>query len=280
MASRYYIKGNYVSAAPSPENYDWKGVVFDDGHITINGEKYTADNKNYYSGEHVTYNDKSCVKVVLDEPINAGEVTTHSAETAFEKMLEYGGACLYRDGHDARYMEEARTGTNTYTGSLNGWKGIIDKCVDVIPDYTGDNPYPWLSPAAGETRPEGFDTDGDGIPDEWETANGLNPNDASDAVQTTVDTKGWYTNIEVYANSIVEHIVKAQNADAITAVDEYYPAYKTPTGIGEISTPTSVIQRVEYFSLDGSKLSEPVKGINIRKITYSNGKISTDKVIK
>lgn len=280
MASRYHIKGNYVSAAPSPENYDWKGVEFDNGHITINGEKYTADNKDYYSGEHVTYNEKSCVKVVLDEPIDAGEVTTHSAETAFEKMLEYGGACLYRDGHDARYMEEARTGTNTYTGSLNGWKGIIDKCVDVIPDYTGDNPYPWLSPAAGETRPEGFDTDDDGIPDDWETANGLNPSDASDAVQTTIDTKGWYINIEVYANSLVEHIVKAQNADAITAVEEYYPAYNAPTGIGEIVTPTSAIQKVEYFALDGSKLPEPVKGINIRKITYSNGKVGTDKVIK
>lgn len=290
MASRYHIKGNYVSAASSPENYDWKGVTLDNGHITINGEKYTVDNNNYYSGEHVTYNEKSCVKVVLDNPIEAGEVTTHSAQTAYEKVLDFCGASLWRDAADARYAEEAATGTTTFNGDVamvkNGTtyptsktKGILDWIND--PTSETQEPktasYPELK---NETRPDNFDTDGDGIPDDWETANGLNPSDASDAVQTTIDTKGWYTNIEVYANSLVEHIVKAQNADAITAVEEYYPAYNAPTGIGEIVTPTSAIQKVEYFALDGSKLSEPVKGINIRKITYSNGKVGTDKVIK
>ena len=42
-ASRYYINGNYVTAASTPENYDWKGVIFDNGLYTINGEKYIAD---------------------------------------------------------------------------------------------------------------------------------------------------------------------------------------------------------------------------------------------
>ena len=44
------------------------------------------------------------------------------------------------------------------------------------------------------------DTDGDGMPDEWERANGLNPNDATDAVK---DCNGdGYTNIEKYINAI------------------------------------------------------------------------------
>lgn len=290
-ASRYYINGNYVTAASNPENYDWKGVIYDSG-VQKDGERYIKDEKHYYGSnvEYVNINGTDCVKLKLDNPIEAGEVTTHSAQTAYEKVLDYCGASLWRDAADARYVEEAATGTATFNGDVayvdkNGkvyatsnTKGILD----FINDPTKEaNPktasYPELK---SETRPEEFDTDGDGIPDAWETANGLNPNDASDAVQTTVDTKGWYTNIEVYANSLVEHIVKAQNADAITAVEEYYPAYNAPTGIGEIVTPTSAIQRVEYFALDGSKLPEPVKGINIRKITYSNGKSSTDKVIK
>lgn len=290
-ASRYYISGNYVTAASNPENYDWKGVIYDSG-VQKDGERYIKDAKHYYGSnvEYVNINGTDCVKLKLDNPIEAGEVTTHSAQTAYEKILDYCGASLWRDAADARYAEEAATGTTTFNGDVayvdkdgktyakSNTKGILDWINDPTKEANPKTAsYPELK---NETRPAGFDTDGDGIPDEWETANGLNPNDASDAVQTTVDTKGWYTNIEVYANSIVEHIVKAQNADAITAVDEYYPAYKTPTGIGEISIPTSVIQRVEYFSLDGSKLSEPVKGINIRKITYSNGKISTDKVIK
>lgn len=290
-ASRYYINGNYVTAASNPEHYDWKGVIYDSG-VLKDSERYIKDEKHYYGSnvEYVNINGIDCVKLKLDNPIEAGEVTTHSAQTAYEKVLNYCGASLWRDAADARYAEEAATGTATFNGDVayvdkNGkvyatsnTKGILD----FINDPAGEEniktaSYPELKQ---ETRPEGFDTDGDGIPDDWETANGLNPNDASDAVQTTIDTKGWYTNIEVYANSLVEHIVKAQNADAITAVEEYYPAYNAPTGIGEIATPTSAIQRMEYFALDGSKLPEPVKGINIRKITYSNGKVSTDKVIK
>ncbi|KAI1086371.1 polysaccharide lyase family 1 protein [Rostrohypoxylon terebratum] len=44
------------------------------------------------------------------------------------------------------------------------------------------------------------DTDGDGIPDEWETAHGLDPKDASDAMKIGSD---GYTNIEIYVNSLV-----------------------------------------------------------------------------
>lgn len=44
------------------------------------------------------------------------------------------------------------------------------------------------------------DTDGDGIPDEWESANGLDPNDASDAMAIA---ETGYANIEVYVNSLV-----------------------------------------------------------------------------
>jgi hypothetical protein len=51
---------------------------------------------------------------------------------------------------------------------------------------------------AGGTKP--VDTDGDGIPDAWEKANGLNYQDASDAM--TIGSSG-YANIELYVNSLV-----------------------------------------------------------------------------
>jgi hypothetical protein len=44
------------------------------------------------------------------------------------------------------------------------------------------------------------DTDGDGMPDEWEKSHGLNPNDPTDA---NGDLNGdGYTNIEKYINAI------------------------------------------------------------------------------
>ena len=278
MTSRYYINGNTTetNSGTITENRDWNGVNYDSGVFTIDGEKWSLDTLNLYGDEveHEANTDGDmCVRIKMDQPAPEGQVTTHSAATAFDKVMSYCGASLYRDDVDSRYMEEARTGTATYKGSVTNEDGLIDIVADVN-GYTEDN-FP------SETRPEGFDTDQDGMPDEWETANGLDPNNPDDANLYTLDTeKGWYTNVEVYINSLVEHIVKAQNADAITAVDEYYPACVPVTGIDNAPTVSSEIVKIEYFTLGGAKVSEPVKGINIRKVTYSDGKTIADKVIK
>ncbi len=278
MTSRYYINGNTTetNSGTITENRDWNGVNYDSGVFTIDGEKWSLDTLNLYGDEveHKANTDgEMCVRIKMDQPAPEGQVTTHSAATAFDKVMSYCGASFYRDDVDSRYMEEARTGTATYKGSVTNEDGLIDIVADVN-GYTEDN-FP------SETRPEGFDTDQDGMPDEWETANGLDPNNPDDANLYTLDTeKGWYTNVEVYINSLVEHIVKAQNADAITAVDEYYPACVPVTGIDNAPTVSSEIVKIEYFTLGGAKVSEPVKGINIRKVTYSDGKTVADKVIK
>lgn len=278
MTSRYYINGNTTetNSGTVTENRDWNGVNYDSGVFTIDGEKWSLDASDMYGDEveHKANTDgEMCVRIKMDQPAPEGQVTTHSAATAFDKVMSYCGASLYRDDVDTRYMEEARTGTATYKGSVTNQDGLIDIVADVN-GYTEEN-FP------SETRAEGFDTDNDGMPDEWETANGLDPNNPDDANLYTLDTeKGWYTNIEVYINSLVEGIVKSQNADAITAVDEYYPACVPVTGIENAPTISSEIVKIEYFTLGGAKVSEPVKGINIRKITYSDGKTVADKVIK
>ena len=67
-------------------------------------------------------------------------------------------------------------------------KGIITDISQVggYPEYKG-KPY--------------VDTDNDGMPDAWETKNGLNPKDAKDASKIS---KSGYANIEVYLNSLVD----------------------------------------------------------------------------
>ena len=275
MTSRYYINGNTTETTKGSKtaNQDWKGVNYDKGVPSLNGEYYSPDAKNFYGDAvaHTTISGKSCVKIKMDEPAPTGQVTTHSAAEAYEKVLAYAGASLYRDEVDARYMEEARTGTATYKGSITNSPGIIDKVADVN-GYTEDN-------FGKGSRPAGFDSDKDGIPDDWEKANGLNPNDASDALTCSLDKKGYYTNIEVYANSLVENIMKSENTDALTGVDEYYPA-STSTGISQTVLDKGEVASIAYYDLNGSRLNAPAKGISIRKITYSNGKTATDKVIK
>lgn len=219
MTSRYYISGNYVASASSPQNYDWSGVIFDSGVSEINGEKYTPDPNNYYGSgvTHVTDGSGvSCVKIKMDSPCPVGTITTHTAVNAYAKVLDYAGASLYRDDVDARFATETRGGTATYTGSVTKLAGIVDVVSDVN-GYTEAN-------FSSSSRTADFDTDNDGIPDAWECLYGLNPYDASDALTYTLDKeKSWYTNLEVYANSLVESNIKLQNSDAVSAVDEYYP---------------------------------------------------------
>ena len=279
MTSRYYINGNTTETTKGSKtaNKDWKGVSYDKGIPSLNGEYYSPDANNFYGDAvaHTTISGKSCVKIKMDEPAPTGQVTTHSAAEAYEKVLAYVGASLYRDEIDARYMEEAKTGTATYKGSITNSPGIIDKVSDVK-GYTEAN-------FGTGTRPADFDTDKDGIPDEWEKANGLNPNDASDALTYSLDEKGYYTNIEVYANSLVENIMKAENQNALSGVDEYYPT-TVSTGISQIENDQEVgnnaIKSITYYTLNGTKLPTPNKGVNIRKIELTNGTIKTDKVIK
>lgn len=291
-SSRYFINGNYVTAASSPDNYDWKGVKYDGGLLSKDNEKYIKDAAHLF-GDKVEYTNigtVDCVRLNLDSQIDPGIVTTHEATVAYAKLLENSGASLYRDAADIRYAEEARTGTVTFNGDVayvdkNGkayatsnTKGILD----FINDPAGEeNPKTASFPTLpSNVRPDGFDSDGDGIPDAWETANGLNPDDASDGKLFTLDSKGWYDNFEVYLSSLVEHIMKAGNADAISSVDEYYPAYTAPTSAIEEITVSGEVERIEYYNLQGIRLAEPVQGINIRRTVYRNGDVVTDKVLK
>lgn len=253
---KFYINGNYVVAASSPAYYDWKGVVAD----------HTA----------------ALDTIKLDEPTDPGEVTTHTAETAYEKVLLYAGASLYRDAEDTRYMYEAETQTATYTGSVTGLDGIIDVVADVG-GYT----------ALEETsRESGFDTDKDGIPDEWEVANGLNRYSKSDASSYTLDSKKFYTNLEVYMNSLVQDIMIAENEDCESGVDEYYPAYYTEDGTYvEAIYVTSGIREVYtdganspvttgLYDVRGMRVDESYKGLVIEVTTTESGKTTSRKYFR
>lgn len=289
LSSRYYINGNYVTAASTPKNYDWKGVIYDGGLVTNNGDRYIPD-PNHKFGEKVEYvkiNGVDHLKLKLDAPVDAGVVTTQDAETAYDRILDNVGASLYRDAVDVRYMEEARTGTVTYNGNVayvdkdgnkyatSNTKGILDFIND--PDGQENSATASFPGLKSLSRSSDFDTDGDGMPDGWEIANGLNPN-VNDASLYTVDPRGWYTNIEVYANSLVEQIMKAGNQDAIEAVDEYYPESRQ-SSLQKVEI-RGEVERIEYYDLSGIRLSEPVRGINIRRTVFTDGSSVTDKVIK
>jgi hypothetical protein len=269
MTSRYYIHGNYVTAQGSKaESYDWNGVKFDEGTYNVGGQYLSLDTAHYYAqgNDTVTYRkvmvdgrEQDAVSIRLDGPgAPVSETTTHSAVTAYEKVLDYAGASLYRDAVDDDFAKQTRQGTTKFQGSVKTTtKGIIDLSTDDKNCYSEDTPG-W-----GLTKTNRVDSDGDGMPDDWEKANGLNPNDPSDAASYSIDNeKQWYTNIEVYCNSLVEPIMKAENQDAESTVKEYYPKVNTPTGIVHPHA-AATSAGSKYYRLNGAQASHSQQGLAI-----------------
>lgn len=206
---KYFVEGNVNSKYGDVTEDNWTYGMYNQIDAGGNDGTYTAVTKD---------------TIKLDAPIENIPVTMHTAEYAYDKVLKYVGASIKRDALDEIMISDTRDGKASFTGTGNG-SGFINTENDV--KYAdGTTGLPTLTGTAAPT-----DTDQDGMPDAWETANGLNPNSSSDAALYSLDSKGYYTNIEVYINSLVEEMVKSQNADAITSIDEYYPMYKDENGV-------------------------------------------------
>lgn len=231
LPGRFYIYGNYVTAQSAI--YDWSGFKQDSGTGVNTTDLTYTDSQGLYGAAGAT------VSIKLDGEVDMADVTTHTAANAYDKILLYGGASLYRDAVDERFMTDAKNGKTSYqmTETTDGegnavtefTKGIVDKINDPAAAAVAEQPsFPML---AVVERPANWDTDLDGIPDAWEDANGLDKNNAADGNLYTLDSeKTWYTNLEVYLNSIVEDITMAQTKGAeIEIEDEYYPEWKEPT---------------------------------------------------
>lgn len=181
------------------------GRVYANGNIM---EGYDAITKDNWAGgiqvQEQANTDGYTENMKWNEPFPMPHLTIMPAKDAYKYVLKNAGATIpSRDIVDERIIEEVETGKPYYVEGLDpnsfyqfehrrlpndSYKqGIITDISQVggYPEYKG-TPY--------------VDTDGDGMPDAWEKANGLNPNDPSDAVKDC--TGDGYTNIEKYINGI------------------------------------------------------------------------------
>lgn len=119
-------------------------------------------------------------------PYDYPELDVWPGNTLVDNLLPIVGASLpYRDITDAYMVNEVLS---------FGKKGNLITSEKDLPYGTPDT---WKV-FAGTKR---ADSDNDGIPDDWETANGLNPNDKSDAMKIAAN---GYANIENYVNGITK----------------------------------------------------------------------------
>jgi pectate lyase len=156
-----------------------QGKFYVNGNLYWGNDALSANNRLGIEADGNVNPDDWLVK----EPFPFAPVQTQSPTEAYALVLIDGGANLpKRDTVDRRILEETRTGKTTFGN------GIIQSQTDV-------GGWPELK----SEKPD-LDTDHDGMPDWWETKNGLNPNDPTDAVK---DINGdGYSNLEKYLDGL------------------------------------------------------------------------------
>lgn len=157
---KWYVDGNYVDGSPANTANNWAGVTAADPTAAM-----------------------------ATAPLNHGyPVTTETAVSAFDNVLLKAGCSLpNRDTLDQRIVNDIRNRTGRIIDVQGGFPHGTDYALTV-------NAWPALASTAAPA-----DNDHDGMPDSYETANGLNPADAADRNGYAAN---GYTNLENYLNSL------------------------------------------------------------------------------
>lgn len=256
----------YVKTYPAyqPTEHIW-GKFYVDGNVNSKYSDVTNDNWTYGIYNQITNSDNDNLftattkdTIKLSQPIDFVYVTTHTATDAYKKVLAYAGCCLTRDDVDQLIINDTQNGLATHTGSGNH-NGMIDSQEDNKPVDADANWSAW--PTLNSTEAP-VDTDGDGMPDSWETANGLDPNNAKDG---SIVGEDGYTNLENYLNSIVAEITEGQleGGTALGNIVKEAPLVSTEYEISN-QTHTADISTTEWGFSDGITVS------NNKSKTYAN----------
>ena len=200
IVNNYFVKGpwdtGYKPLQEGNDNFQFYGdgnYYDDDRDGQLNGHLYT--DAEYDASGALR---RASVAEITNSPKEFPVITElMTAEEAIKWIIDSVGASLpARDDVDQYLIDEL---ASFGTGGSNG--GISDET---------SLPHKGTGMVSPGNKPQ--DSDNDGIPDEWETANGLNPNDASDAVKVAAN---GYLNIENYSFTITEA----------------YPYIKVPTAL-------------------------------------------------
>lgn len=240
---------SYCNTYPAyaPALHLW-GTYLVEGNVNSKYSDVTADNwkvgfldqiDKSSSATDGTWNAETEAAIKRSEPVPFPATTTHSAEKAYELVTSYAGCSISYDWVDRQMIDDTLEGKATSTGR-NLSKGLINSQDDNKPTGAGDD---WSAWPVLKSEAAPVDTDKDGMPDEWETARGLNPNDASD--RNLCDESG-YTMLEVYLAELVEDITAAQEAEGWT--EGYRLTYELPETF-EVSMDTK--DRAGWYFNDG-----------------------------
>lgn len=196
----YYFKGN-VQQKPD-------GTFRHDGSNDDGGRRYRLSGNQVLDWE-----------VWSSQPFFPSYAKIETAYEAYKSVLSDVGCTMpMQDDQDQRVIYETLDGTYSAVGSVSGYKGLPDH----HDDLGGYEDY------GSEVRPEGFDTDMDGLPDWWEALIGTNPNSAAgDFSDANADPdKDGYTNLEDYLEWLSNpYFVMSGNEPLSVELAPYFVGY-------------------------------------------------------
>ena len=249
---KYYVTGNYNSKYTQLNQDNWT---------------YGIINQIDASGCDGTFTQETKDSIKLAEPIDYILTTTHSAADAYDRVLDFAGASLHRDSFDELMVSDTRNGKATYTGSGLS-KGFVNSQDDNKPSDADASWSAWPTLASKEAPK---DTDGDGMPDEWELANALDPTNPKDG--KTIGADG-YSNLENYLNSLVADITTAQNmggeTTGSTVNESEEPVISTLDITPETANGDWTFSNGCSITISTAKSYSTSKNCGIQSIKYSN----------
>ncbi len=237
------------------------GKFFLKGNVLEGNAEVTADNSKgiYISESNAPFTEISATPFLMDG-IKARNLTTDTAEDAYKKVIAMAGATYpRRDALDQRILNEVKAGTGEFANRH---------------EEVGGLPY-----TETYVRPASLDADRDGIPNEWETANGLNPNDPSDSRKFS---PSGYAYVEVYANSLVDmnYVPDNPEIELTSPVNNAICSVSEPISIKAEVKDDDAIAKVDFYNGDkiiGTDTEAPYEmNVNLYDGTYSISAKATD----
>ena len=229
---------------------DGENKIYD---IRRNGTTRLVDNENEVY--RVTINTEGLVnnpinyETFLDVPFSFYSLDAsniESAEAAYKNVLSDVG-CNYEelDINEKRLIEETFNGTYSKKGGRTGELGLIDKESD------SEGWTALTNDIISETRDSDWDTDGDGIPNWFETEKGWSTDGLNN--NHTDQNQDFYTDLEIYLNwmALPHWIKQVVNVPIEIDLKKYFAGYtnkdnKTRYSVGTTSGLTTNLNQSNY----------------------------------
>ena len=218
-----------VDSSTSPQNFK----IYLSGNRMLNKDGSVYGDVTYDNWNGITVKDglgisKDSVKSMSAFEIISGggnistAKTAESAEASYDHVIAFAGNGISTDQRtdvDKQCAYDVKTGSGYLTGTASyGSADSSDQANISKYQIKCDTKYTYPAPVLTKTI---TDTDNDGMPDEWETARGLNPGDPSD---TDGDYCGQgYTNIEYYINDLTVNAFPEGTVKISPVLGEFTP---------------------------------------------------------